>query len=338
MDLSPTSGGPLLFSAPDAWRRYRERWTQSAFPDANVDRDRASFPAFLRASPNVMLADDHEFWNDYPHSSAWLLWSEHRPGLPLGRDMDRAFAVFQASLNCDAGRVAAGASLPALLANEARSFGIDLGGVRIFFLDTRTARTRYDSDVPRFAEPGWLAQVVAWLASGPGARVLFISQPLVEERAGWFQRMTHTMGDVNLPDYDEDFAALWEGLCNCPADVLVVSGDIHWSRLYQVKRPSSPNEIYELISSPLALIPGDPPSRGEREGKVEWERPRGSANWTRRYATNDAATYTTLQLQVLDDSLLPPVLVSTTAWGLPEGPAAGARLLRTSSFILRPRV
>ena len=89
MDLSSTSGTPLIHHPPEPWQRYRAQWHD---PD---------YAAFLRQSPNLMLADDHEFWNDVPHGNAWTLPGRRRPRRALGMAMERAFDVFQAALNLD---------------------------------------------------------------------------------------------------------------------------------------------------------------------------------------------------------------------------------------------
>ena len=326
MDLSAASGTPLIIKPPDPWQRYRAQWHDPVYA------------AFLRQSPNLMLADDHEFWNDYPHGNAWLPWAESEPGGPLGMAMERAFDVFQAALNLDPDALGTTpvASLRSVLAQEARSFEIRVEPLRLFCLDTRTRRSRYDVTLPRFTEPLWLTQASQWLRAAPGIRVLCLSQAAIEERAGWFARRAHTLSDANLPDYDNDFAALWEALVGAPTDRLVLAGDIHWSRLYQARQARDTGvDVYEVIASPLARIPGGAPATGERTGKVEWERPGGRAHWTRRYATNAAATYTTLTFRVRSSGTQPDVEVSSTAWGIPPSRAQGAIPLCQDTFFLR---
>jgi len=326
MDLSPTSGSPLVFDAPEPWQHYHEQWHN------------APYAAFLGKSPTLMLADDHEFWNDYPHGNAWLLWDESQPGGPLGGTMTRAFEVFQAALNLDPVAVAATdqAHLGELLRETTRTFEVRVDPLRLFCFDTRTARSRYDAQHPHFAPSAWLASANAWLREPGGARVLCLSQPAIEKRASWLARTTHTLADANLPDYDDDFAALWEALVSAPADRLVVSGDIHWSRLYQARRAGAARaDVYEAIASPLARIPSSAPDTGKPEGKVEWDQPGGRAAWTRRYATDAEATYTTLTFRVRSGGTQPDVEVQATAWGIPRSRGQGAIPLCQDTFTLR---
>lgn len=326
MDLSATSASPLVFKAPDPWQRYGEAWRHP------------TSASFLSKSPTLMLADDHEFWNDYPHRDAWLLWSESSPGGTLGRQMERAFDVFQAALNL-APEVVTGtnpAELQTLLRSATRAFDMHVAPLRLLFLDTRTARSRYDDAQPHVTDPAWLTQACQWIRDAPGPCVLFVSQPVIEKRIGRFARLTHTFGDANLPDYTDDFATLWDALVAAPADRLVVSGDIHWSRLYLARKMGNARvDIYEAISSPLSLLPGDPPGTGGGDGKVEWERPGGRADWTRRYATAAEATYTTLTFTMQSGGSQPDVEVHATVWGIPPNRGQGAIPLCQDRFTLR---
>lgn len=325
MDLSPESGSPLITDAPDPWQRYPDLWQDEAYR------------AFLSASPNLMMADDHEYWNDYPHSNAWLLWDESHPDGPLGRKMDRAFEVFQVALNMPPSAVSDNrAHIDALLSDSARTFELVVEPLRFFLLDCRTRRTRYDVQQPRFAPANWLNRVVQWLQNLPGPGVLVLPQPGVERRASAFERTFHLMGDVNLPDYDHNFAALWDALFRAPHDVLILSGDIHLSRLYRIHRPVDPDgrKVYELISSPLSRIPSGDPDLGKPHGEIEWDRAGGIAYWTRLYATGAPVSYTTATFKPLGPRVGVRVEVEITAWGRAPHVNTGAMPIRTSTITL----
>jgi hypothetical protein len=292
MDLTPTSGSPIIFSAPDPWERYFQQWLKPRFRD------------FLTRSPNVMMADDHEFWNDYPHKSAWLSW----PSAEAGRTLDRLFSLFQSPLNVDPASVPPGAAgLGDLLEDSARTFRMDLDPLSLFVLDTRTRRTRYDDATPRIAKPpmpggsDWLQQALNWLGGLQGPGVLVLSQPLVEKPATPFQRFSHTMGDVNLPDYASDYAALWDAVLAAPHDVLIAAGDIHWSRCYLLTaQGESQPRAYEIISSALARIPGAPHKVASepQSGTVQWRCESRSAKWISVCPpTNATPSYATLSFR-----------------------------------------
>jgi hypothetical protein len=259
MDLAPGSGSPLYLHAPDPMQRYVGQWTNALFGN------------FITKTPTLVMADDHEFWNDYPHGAVWLRWT---PDANLGQQMDRAYEVFQAGLNIDAATLAAqtnAGTVDQFLKSGARTFRIRDLPLDVFFMDTRTRRTRYDEANPQMCgATDWIQQAVQFLRVPGKPKVLVVSQPIIETAAGGLSRFFHTMGDINLPDYHADFRRLWEALINSPNDVMVLSGDIHWSRLCKAAREAQPNRVFEVISSPLALIPiGGKADMGHHDGEQE---------------------------------------------------------------------
>ncbi|HKB15632.1 MAG TPA: hypothetical protein VKF62_06190, partial [Planctomycetota bacterium] len=256
-----------------------------------------------------------------------------------------AFAAFQAALNLAPEFVAANAGNPdaiaGALAEDARTFRLDIPPLSFFFLDVRTHRTLYTADRPRFTDRAWLRECLGWIAGLEGPGVLVLSQPLVEDPAGWFKRWAHTMVDVNLPDYAQDFAAVWQALFAARCDVLVLSGDIHWSRSYSIEQAGSSPTVHEVISSPLARVPEvlpgwvesvivGKPDTEKPEGKVDWDGQSRRAYWSRRYATTRAPSYTTLTFAPMGGPVA-ALRVALTAWG------AGGAEVRTDEFFLRRR-
>jgi phosphodiesterase/alkaline phosphatase D-like protein len=243
-----------------------------------------------------MLADDHEFWNDYPHGNIWLTWGESSPTGPLGKRIDSAFTLFQSALNLDAAQLIADPKHHDLLPAEGRTFRFRLDPLSFFVLDVRTRRSRYDVDRAGFAPRYWLDDALDWARTWNGPAVLAVSQPMVERRNSLLSRVGHVMADVNLPDYDDGYAALWEALLNRKHDTVVLTGDIHWSRSYVITRPQrSKPRVWEITSSPLARIPGGPGSVGSSRGQVQWLR--GRADYHAHYATNVNSTYTTISFK-----------------------------------------
>jgi hypothetical protein len=289
MDLTPNNGAPIMNEAPEPFTRYLTQWLKPGFS------------VFLQAGPNLMIADDHEYWNDYPHGNVWQKWTTQ----PLGDRMDRAFSLFQGAMNLDGAHIALdskqdppasgldGSRLDRLLDVSSRNFQFRVDPLSFFVLDVRTRRSRYDSAVPQFAPPQWIDAAVKWTRELTGPGVLVLSQPLLEQRNGGLARAYHVMGDINLPDYDANFAALWEALLSAPHDTVVLTGDIHWSRACLATRSgtSSPR-VLELCASPWARIPGVAETPGPGRGQVEWRG--GRASWNCLYASNLASTYNTV--------------------------------------------
>jgi hypothetical protein len=328
LDSSAETGGPIVSPPPSPFPRYLDQW------------QREGFRRFLAAVPSLFLADDHEFWNDYPHGNVWLPWSGDGSS-PLAREMARAYGVFQAALNLHPRDLRDNASdagaLTALLAGRARTFTVDAAdsSVPIFVLDTRTKRTRFDAAAPHFTDPSSLALACAWVARLPGPGVMVLTQPLVDKPAGFFDTTFHTMGDVNLPDYASDFAALWTALLDAPHDVLVVTGDIHWSRLYQASRDPNRRTIYELVSSPLARLSlsGAPHEDDVARTTGRVELPSGPVYWTRRFSTGSKMAFATVQMTPLSPAPASPVDTQVLFWR--AGERAPAKVEGGARFTMR---
>jgi hypothetical protein len=312
MDLSPQTGMPAAPDIPQPLFRYDAQWRDA----------KTSFAQFLAAAPTLVLADDHEYWNDYPHANVWLNWDKGGAGSPLAREMDEAFQVFQAGLNVPPADVVGGV----VDLEHVRTFRLDVGGLSLFALDTRTRRNRYDDSWPGFAPRAWIDALGDWAAGLRAPGVLVVAQPLVEKPANAFQRRFHIMGDVNLPDYWETYAELCDIVFGCPHDILILSGDIHWSRMYQITRGE--RTVYEVISSPLARIPQPTPGIGAEDGKVEWkgEGRRGKANWLRRWAGVPPQTYATISFTPRAAGIGAPLRADVRWWAVNDDPNAGPTL------------
>jgi hypothetical protein len=273
----------------------------------------------------------------------WLTWADSKPTGPLGKRMDRAFELFQATLNLDAAYIREssrgatpqtaldGSQLERLLATSARNFSFRVDPVAFFVLDVRTRRSRFDaSPKPQLCAPEWLERVRQWALALEGPGVLMLSQPLVERRSTGVTRALHVMGDCNLPDYDSDYATLWNALFDAPHDIVVLTGDIHWSRGYVVTRAGRTRpRVWELTASPLALIPGPLAGTGPDTGRVEWLS--GSGIYQSYHQSNHPASYTTLTLQRRG----PTVVGRAQVWNAPSQRGQGAQPGQQSQLILQ---
>ncbi|MBI3015681.1 MAG: alkaline phosphatase D family protein, partial [Candidatus Tectomicrobia bacterium] len=226
---------------PNPWEVYRKHWDP---------RGRAGYFRFLAATPTGYLADDHEYWNDFPHKSIWLTWTGGGMSNPVGRAADEAFELYQAALNPAPGEEG---SLPLAARQFCRSFQFAVPPLSFFVLDSRTGRTFYTDKNPGFIRqtlrPGTrlpgagqaagakpeLDALRAWVQGLEGPGILIVSQPLVETPASSFTRFFHSMGDLNLPDYGRDYLDVWQAILRSSHNVLVLTGDIHCSRLTRVQ-------------------------------------------------------------------------------------------------------
>jgi hypothetical protein len=255
LDLNP-AGWPHL-RAPDPWEVYGRHWHGPGYGQ------------FLGTTPSAFLADDHEYWNNYPVRQLQIPWtwteSQRRR---MGEAADEAFELYQAALNPAPGEQG---SLPLPTPGFCRSFRLDVEPISFFALDTRSGRTPAGEPNAGFVrrEGGAvpeLDELERWVGELRGPGVLALAQPLVEQPARY--RVVGEITDFKLPDYPEQYLRLWQALLRSRHDVVVVSGDIHVNRLSRITPHGVPGAsgvaIYEVISSALSLIDTDqgkaPPS------------------------------------------------------------------------------
>lgn len=188
----------------------------------------------LSTSPTFTTPDDHDFWNDFPHEVAWLsrTWGAYRD--LWRRAAWDAIDTFLAPLN-------------PISPWEGRSYTFVAGGVPFFVADTRSHRTSVHDARPRLMLEEEFDAMIAFLSAAGGPRILVLSQPL------WLEAGTL---ESNLAAYELDFAGLTEALADCPADVLILAGDPHYSRVLELQTRGAPAKtIYEVVSSPAVHIP-----------------------------------------------------------------------------------
>jgi hypothetical protein len=204
--------------------------------------------AYMRAravTPNYTTYDDHELWNNFPEPQIHL--SRDDDALRLGYTMAgwACLDLFQAWLNPP--------PRPELFpplqdpSRPARSFQLDLPPLSIFFADLRTNRDRQRPNARMMARRD-LAALELWAATLRGPGVLVTSQPL------WMAKGDKV--DYNPPDFAAEYAAIWRALRDAPFDVMVVSGDVHHSRILKLSFADAPERaVYEVVSSPASHIP-----------------------------------------------------------------------------------
>jgi hypothetical protein len=196
-----------------------------------LDSDYASLRAL---APTLTTYDDHEYWNNYPQHVPWLgrSWDGQWKGY---RDAGlEATKLFQSQLNPQTGGTG--------------HYTLRLPPLELFVLDTRSHRTRTHFGPPRLLAPGSLAAFQDWSRKLTGPGVLVLGQPMWIGPGNDF--------DLNLPAYAAEYAALWRALREAPYDMLVVSGDVHHSRVLKIAFGGAPNRfVYEFVASPACHIP-----------------------------------------------------------------------------------
>jgi hypothetical protein len=192
-----------------------------------------AYAELLAGECTITTWDDHEFWNNYPEEQAWLGRSRGADRAPYTDAANAGLELFQTALNPD-GVVPAG-----------RSYSFKIDPVSFFVADTRTRRTLHARADRRLMPDGELAELVRWAQTLQGPGVLVLGQPL------WAAAGSDT--DWNPPAFERQYATIWGALTDAPYDVMVLSGDVHFSRVIEIA--VGRGRVYEVVTSPAVHIP-----------------------------------------------------------------------------------
>ena len=193
----------------------------------------------LSSAPCVHIPDDHEYWNNAPHSSPVVGNSYSAEGRQRWRAAaETLYHAFQK---------------PAAL-RLGEPFILDVPPLSFFLADSRSQRTenRHQSmDGPsKHALKSWCDRLVRDRLYG----ILATGQSLYDEPAG---RARGKIADYSLSDYD-DYPQIMGYLTSVPErgqPLLCVTGDVHWGRMTKsIDVKTNRDAFYEIISSPSALV------------------------------------------------------------------------------------
>lgn len=184
----------------------------------------------LSEGGNVFCPDDHELWNNAPFSTpiardTWFSATHRQTWRNVARDL---YAGFQ---NPD---------------NTPQIFSV--GPLSFCVADMRMDR---DADRDRLMTQANMDVLTGWIANLPGPGVLVLGQILFAKPAGWLKGK---IGDYTLQNYAH-FEQLAAALHASRHSIVVLTGDVHYSRVATTRLPSGAT-LAEVICSPLALVKG----------------------------------------------------------------------------------
>lgn len=229
----------------DAWALYREQWFDPGFL------------AWMSNGANLCMADDHEFWNNYPSPVRLLKITDGMLPIPtdeITHQMYAAYIAYQGVLNSDPEALLEGRSLNTLSLNTFQFPSNNppasyLEKFSLFVLDTRTQRLMPDPAVPgsgQFTSPAWLADAINWIANLKGPGLLVTTQSMLDGPGGT---------EANLSSFGDQFQALWKAIDESPHELVLMTGDIHWSRAQKICRSGTQEcRHHELVASALCRI------------------------------------------------------------------------------------
>lgn len=219
----------LSLSAPEraAARHTAAIYSQSLWRDDGARRA-------LSALPLRLSFDDHELWDGWPEPQPHVA----RTWLPNVR------RAFERAAN-DALTLLFDPLAPASLVSGSRTTALELGGLSLFQLDLRTARTRLSDPDPCLTSEAELECFERWAASLTGPGVLALQQPLLIEPGS-----DH---EPNAPRFARHYDRILRALRDAPWDILIVAGDLHWSHALELSVGG--RTVHEVVSSPLVRLP-----------------------------------------------------------------------------------
>ncbi len=286
-------------------QNYKDTW--------NDGSEQEGFRSLLGTGANYFTADDHEYWNNYPHAAAYAPWDTWGSG---GR------ATW--------GRLAR--NLYRNLQTDVATESFAVGGLSFFVADTRSDR---DPDRKTFMKPADFGALTAWIAGLAGPGVLVIGQTLFATRAGGLlDKLKRNVGDWALPDHDQ-YEDLARALLGSRHSIVVLTGDVHYGRIGRCPIDAADGtEIIEIIASPLSLVSGLAGGKPVKPGDEEPERfppfeiaglPRPRIEYEPRFVVSPkdpkhiADHFVTVSFTDLGQS----VRVAVKAWEVPDGEPSG---------------
>jgi hypothetical protein len=197
---------------------YLRTWTQNG--------TFTGYQQFLQNGANFFSADDHEYWNNAPNWATAIpdTWTEE------GRETWKNIAV----------------SLFRMFQSDSTVTTFKVGSLSFFIADTRLERDANQHNFMSFED---LRALDDWVTSLEGVGALVIGQPVFSQKAGWRGKFF----DRKLPDYVQ-YEEIVRILSKANHSILLLTGDVHYGRISHCLLKPPDVYLYEIISSPTALV------------------------------------------------------------------------------------
>ncbi len=213
-------------------------YTKNWLPDG---RREFTFADLLKVAPTLCLPDDHEYWNNAPHPSPFIQNSWTNAGRLLWRR--NAEALFEGFQN-----VSVMTGLPHAT--------VDVGPLSLFVANGRTFR---QEDRTSSFLPATRAALNAWASDvkQQGRMPAFLTgQSMLDLPSSNLSGAAADYMQSNYGDYAEVMGRL-DALAKAAADVLLLTGDVHWGRVAELTPTASlgtQTRLFEVISSPATQV------------------------------------------------------------------------------------
>jgi hypothetical protein len=219
--LNPLNGKNWLETR--SFKTYADTWTQQT--------QGGGFGQLLKHGANFFSSDDHEYWNNAPDVGLnvpifTLRKSRRDDWWNIARTLYRIFQTVPGS--------------PTRFKIDPLSFCIT---------ETRFNRGSGGGGAGDFMSLADLEEIGKWTAGLDGPGILVVGQPFFAD--------TGSAKDYGLPDFKNQYEKLKRYLRQSEHSIVILTGDVHFGRIAVTNlRPELGTKLYEVISSPMQLVPG----------------------------------------------------------------------------------
>ena len=186
----------------------------------------------LRNGATWFLADDHEYWNNYPYTSGknpylWMITASSKIKKIWKKAAQNGIENVQK-------------------VSLVRIF--DIGNdISFCFADFRSKRDL--EKVPKTMMPAKeFNLIIKWAENLKSPGVIVLPQPLLVKKGSSL--------DYNLVNYTEQYKQLVSALAHSGHDIICLSGDVHFGRIASVALGNNGAQLHEIISSPMSNLTG----------------------------------------------------------------------------------
>lgn len=251
-DLCALMGDQVYLDLP--WHKdFRDNldWLRDRFLDDYIRNwfDQPGFGAVLDSAPLLLIADDHELWNNAPERQFHMNNTHTTAGRQRWRQAAlEAFHAFQRP------RMAAAPGMPEFI-------DIDAGALRLLGLDLRWlrgAKTDFPAN-PLLARLDGGSDIFVRLQRALAAAHANGAVPVVLSGQGLFRGATGSMTDFEQADFP-DFRQFCQAVAGQVQKLIYLTGDVHWGRVMYAKHTggAADDGVYEAFVSPMALLDWQP--------------------------------------------------------------------------------
>ena len=173
-----------------------------------------------------MLPDDHEFWNDYPFYDSLL------PTLFMLK-IRKIRNAWKGASNDGVLNVQQSSKVDTFEIGDDLSFCV---------ADLRSYRSK-----TQFIDNQGFQQMINWATGLTKPGVLVIPQVLLAEK---------NKLERNLLSFKKQYSQLIVAMASTGHDIVVMSGDVHFGRIAQVKMGENGGNLIEVVSSPMSNLTG----------------------------------------------------------------------------------